>query len=169
MRTRMLTLVLLVLTSLSLMAGPLQAKPPAGEPDVAKQLAQVRNATARYHDVQAAVDDGYVQIPECVPQMGYHYVRMDGSVPQVAADQDSLDPLDPEILVYAPRPNGSLRLVAVEYAVWPDPETPLPTLFGQEFDPAVEGGPPFHTLHAWVWQANPAGIFEAHNPKISCD
>jgi hypothetical protein len=168
MRTRTLTLALLVVTVLGLMAAPLQAKPPAGEPDVAKQLAAVRNATASYHDVQAAIDDGYVRATGCVPQMGYHFMRFDEmEEPLVSDDQTSLDPLDPEILVYAPKPNGSLRLVAVEYAVADD--APTPSLFGQTFAAPGPPGPAFYTLHAWVWQANPAGMFEAHNAKISCD
>jgi hypothetical protein len=163
MRTRTLTLTLLVLTVLGLMAAPLQAKPPAGEPAVAKQLAAVRNATASYHDVQTAIGAGYVQATGCVPQMGYHYAR------GIALDEASLDPLDPEILVYAPRPNGTLRLVAVEYAVLPGDDAQPPSLFGQTFAEPGPPGPDFYTLHAWVWQANPAGVFEAHNAKISCD
>lgn len=130
----------------------------AGEPDTTRQLAEVRRATALYHDLERARADGYQPGSPCVPDMGFHYVRA------IAAAQDELDPPAPSILVYAPRPDGGLRLVAVEYASW----APA-TLFGRAFDPPGQGGPPFHTLHAWVWQANPDGTFATHNRNISCD
>jgi hypothetical protein len=121
------------------------------------ELSQVRRATAHYHDVSRALADGYKLASGCVPQMGFHYLR------SVADDASELNPTAPNILVYAPRPDGGLRLVAVEYASWQPA-----SLFGQTFD-APDGGPPFHTLHAWVWQANPRGTFAAANPNVSCD
>ncbi len=159
---RRFTLVLLIIAALSLSAVPVQARP-GDHADTNRLLAQVRQATAAYHDVEVARDAGYGLVPGsgCVPNMGYHYAR------GVAASADDLDPLDPEILVYAPRPNGSLRLVAVEYASWQPAE-----LFGETFaDPAPPQteGPPFYTLHAWVWQGNPLGTFSPYNPNISCD
>lgn len=123
------------------------------------ELATVRAATAQYHDVRAALADGYVLASECVPNMGYHFQR------GIAATQDDLDPRSPEILVYAPKPNGKLKLVAVEYATWDDSAE----LYGVSFDaPHPAGGPPFHTLHAWIWQGNPAGTFAPTNPNIEC-
>ncbi|WP_153398317.1 hypothetical protein [Ornithinicoccus halotolerans] len=122
------------------------------------ELAAARAATVKYHDIDTALADGYALGSECVPGMGYHYVR------GVADGQEGLDPLAPEILVYAPRPNGGLRLVAVEYASWTPAE-----LYGQQFDPPTAPfGPPFYTLHAWVWQGNPDGVFTPFNPNISC-
>jgi hypothetical protein len=26
----------------------------------------------------------------------------------------------------------------------------------------------FYIMHAWVWQPNPAGMFEDWNPEVSC-
>ena len=129
----------------------------AGEPDVHQQLAAVRRATVQYRDVAQAVADGYQPASPCVEHMGFHYLR------SVAQDAGELDVTAPNILVYAPRPNGTLRLVAVEYASWE-----AASLFGRTFDPP-HGGPPFHTLHAWVWQGNPDGTFAASNPNVSCD
>ncbi len=129
----------------------------AGETEVSRQLAEVRRATARYHDLAEAIADGYQPASPCVPHMGFHYLR------SVAQDASDLDATSPNLLVYAPRPDGSLRLVAVEYASWD-----TASLFGQTFEPPHPGGPPFHTLHAWIWQANPAGTFTALNDRISC-
>ena len=120
-------------------------------------LAEVRAATARYHQIDRALSDGYELASPCVPNMGYHYQR------GVAASPQDLDPTQPEILVYAPRPDGSLKLVAVEYASWQPAE-----LFGTEFDAPHLGGPPFHTLHAWLWQGNPDGTHAPLNPNVRC-
>jgi hypothetical protein len=51
---------------------------------------------------------------------------------------------------------------------------PTPQLFGQLFDGPMEGhipdgSMPWHwDLHAWIWQANPHGIFAPFNPTIRC-
>ena len=135
----------------------------AAPPTTGAALAQVRAATAHYHSVEAAVADGYVSDGHCVPQMGYHFQR------GLAMSQGELDPTRPEILVYAPRGDGSLRLVAVEYAAHAGVDSP--TLLGQAFHPPAPAGtpgPPFQTLHAWVWQGNPDGTFAAFNPNVDC-
>jgi hypothetical protein len=129
---------------------------------VNKELAEVRAATAPYHNIDKAIADGYVQITPClelpgVGGMGFHYgkVPFDGTATHTS----------PEVLVYAPN-NGQLKLVAVEYIV-PQPlaATP-PTLFGQTFhaNPDINAW----VLHAWIWEQNPLGMFEDWNPKVSC-
>ena len=30
------------------------------------------------------------------------------------------------------------------------------------------GLPPFYSLHAWVWDHNPAGRFAPYNPSVKC-
>jgi hypothetical protein len=130
-------------------------------PGVGAELAQVRAATARYHDVDVALADGFLPPPDghCVAgpdgAMGYHYVNF-GRVGQ-------LDPTMPQVLLYAPRPDGGLRLVGVEYLSPTGGE-----LFGQPFR---DHSPPFGddtALHVWLWQANPAGMFAPFNPNVRC-
>src|SRR6266480_3838145 len=75
-----------------------------------QQLARVRQATARYHDVSQAEAAGYVDIGLFVSGQGWHYLN--SSLIDATFDLEN-----PEILVYAPTPNGGRRLVAVEYAV----------------------------------------------------
>lgn len=125
------------------------------------QLDDVREATARYLDVDAAVADGYVDIGAFVPGMGWHYVsseRIDG---RFHAEQ-------PEILVYADDPcGGKRRLVAVEYAIPLGLSDRAPNGFighadGWEANQALG----LWTLHAWVWEYNPDGVFAAHNPRV---
>ncbi len=145
------------------------ATPAIANHSVNRQLAEVRNATAKYHDVNVALADGYLPSPECAAHpteggMGYHYIK-----PALAGDLES-DPLQPELLLYAPTSDG-LKLVGVEYfqaAVG----QPQPTLFGQAFDgpmPGHEPGMPEHyDLHVWLWDHNPAGMFAPWNVNVKC-
>ncbi|MFP4634231.1 MAG: hypothetical protein ACLFRD_00080 [Nitriliruptoraceae bacterium] len=74
-------------------------------PGLGAELAEVRAATARYHDVETALADGFVPPPDghCVYSetgaMGYHYVNF-GRVP---APTGELDPTQPQALLYAPQ------------------------------------------------------------------
>lgn len=105
--------------------------------------------------------------------MGYHYVNFS------LIDLD-IDNQNPEVLVYEPQKNGTLRLVAAEFIVpaipWHmthDDDYP-PTFEGQVFDDNrdfTKGGPPFphYQLHVWIWKNNPKGIFAQYNPNVNCD
>ena len=134
-------------------------------------IAAAQRATARYHDVDAALADGWVADDHCVEfpplgGMGYHYLnpgRLDGVVEAAA----------PEVILYEPQRNGRLRLVAVEYIVpfggeprAADGGTP-PELFGQTFSESEPAGG--WALHVWIWRHNPAGIFADFNPDVSCE
>ncbi|PTL38266.1 hypothetical protein [Alkalicoccus saliphilus] len=43
--------------------------------DVNKHLAEVKQVTAKYHNVENAIADGYKEGSPCVPYMGIHYVK----------------------------------------------------------------------------------------------
>lgn len=139
-------------------AGENPAGPYTGETAVA--LAAARAGTAQYQNVAAAQADGFVPMSPCVAHptagaMGIHYVnptRIDAT----------LEPSEPEALVYLPGDNGRLRLVAVEYM------TVAPAHFPGGLHTEAPSAVPFHTLHAWVWKSNPAGMFAGFNPSISC-
>lgn len=146
----------------------------ASASDLQQDLAALRAATARYHNVDVAIAAGYVSFVECVSSaegtMGIHYGN-----PALMNDP-ALSPTQPEILVYIPV-DGQLRLVAVEWIKW-DADQDLgtdadrPYLFGQPFNGPMLGhapGMPIHyDLHAWVWAHNPNGMFYDWNPTISC-
>ena len=101
--------------------------------------------------------------------MGIHYVN-----PQRLGQ---MDPSRPDILLYAPGPGGVRQLVGIEF-FQADADQNLattsdrPTLFGQPFDGPMPGhfpGQPIHyDLHVWLWRHNPAGMFAAFNPALSC-
>jgi hypothetical protein len=102
--------------------------------------------------------------------MGQHFA----DVPKVL--DPAIDALDPEVLVYEPKPNGGYRLVAVEYVVFQESWNAIhahpPQLFGRTFTAVPAGNryglPDFYELHAWVWKGNPRGVFDDWNPNVSC-
>jgi hypothetical protein len=119
-------------------------------------LIAAKAATAPYHDVAEAEADGYVRTSECSPGKGIHYLR------SVAEGQDELDVAQPNALVYAPRPDGGLKLLGVEYVS----HTPA-TLFGHAFEQSSAVF--YYTLHVWLWDSRPDDLFAADNPHITCE
>ena len=147
-----------------------------GTPNVASQLAVVRAATAKYHDVSAALADGYHLgyrgvVTGCISNptagaMGYHYFHW------AKMDDPAIVEGDPEGLVYYTADDGTLVLGAVEWVV---PKTlweqagniEPPVVFGQSLhvlNPALN----WYIAHAWIWKPNPAGMFADWNPSVSC-
>ena len=109
-------------------------------------LAQVRRATARFHDLDAALEAGYQLgwvngsgnriITNCVAHptagaMGYHYFN------KALMDDLAVDLSQPEVLVYAPGADGQLQLAAVEW-IARGPNTNPP---GLSAPPSVLGMP----------------------------
>jgi len=126
-------------------------------PGTVWELQQAKIATARYNDFQQAINDGYVDINVVVPEMGYHYLKMDNL-------DGTFDFAKPEILVYNKEENGRMKLVALEYAT-PVSATPPAGFTGDQDVWSVYQGV-LWTLHAWVWEYNPAGVFNSTNPLI---
>ena len=131
-------------------------------------LRAARRATAAYHKIERAEDDGYGDsgLP-CMEGQGFHWLNPDYL--------GSLDPRTPAALLYAPGHRGHLRLVAVEWIVpIDDPENPPPppTLAGHTFHgpKTIEGVPfTFYLLHAWIWSRNPDLLFADTSPDVSCE
>src|SRR4029453_9861858 len=143
---------LLGLALLSPNAAPAFANPV--DPD----LAAVRSATERFHDVRQALAEGYIPAPgnlcDTAPMMGrpaalgamgIHYFRPDmlgitaPPNPRVDGNGTHTDFNKPAILIYEPQPDGSLELVAVENLVfikaWEAAGNKAPPTFqGNSFD-----------------------------------
>jgi hypothetical protein len=172
----------------ALLAAP--APPPAfaSADDFVKA---VREATAKYHDREVAVADGYRLIGGDFPAMGEHWIHIG------LAFGARHEPTRPEFLTYV-TVDGQPRLTGVAYAVpllpgesppaWPwadvswhdhvktiDEETVHPHAghtghagHADGVGPGEEGAqqPRLAMAHAWVWLANPAGDFAADNWAI---
>lgn len=140
---------------------------PEREGAVREAVAALRRATDRYHNLDHAIQDSFVLLHACEVRpgegpVGAVYVNLERLMDGVA------DPTRPDALVYEPRPNGAMRLVAAEfaipYALWNESEAP--DFLGHEFQREDEFG--VFGLHVWVWRKNPNGLFEEANPLISC-
>src|SRR5215469_5827374 len=138
---------------------------------------KVRNATARYLDINVALGEGFVPATPCVSgpdtgAMGVHLVlpaRISGGV---------LNAERPEALIYVPMSNGGMRLVGVEFivleSVWAakNPAGGVPTLDGNLLNyvaaPNRYGLPAFYEIHVWAWESNPQGSYADWNTHVTC-
>ena len=162
------------LASVSALAQDVTDDADGGTPPASGPLVDlVRSSTESYQEVQNAIDAGYEPGP-CVSgplagAMGIHYVN-----PSLIGD-GTLDPANPEALVYEPQPDGSLQLLGAEYITlaefWPDPERPVLAghLLNYVGEPNRYGLPAFFEIHVWAWRANPIGTFADFNPEVSCE
>jgi hypothetical protein len=163
-----------------MLSAPARAHGQADESadNVQAQIAQVRHATRKFNDVQAAIDAGYAAFADkdgyCVSQpgqgaMGIHYLNN-------SLLTTEFDPLRPQALMYQPHKSGRLELLGAEYIVFQDAWDALhpqpPVLFGHPFHlvraPNRYNVPAFYELHLWVWEHNRNGIFNDWNPDVRC-
>jgi hypothetical protein len=155
-----------IICAMAIMAPAQGDDPNCGTKECLRDVAAARAGTAKYHEFQRALDDGFIQISPCIEvpglgAMGFHFLNP-ARVDLVA------DPSEPEVLLYIPDDKGTMQLVAVEYSV-PDMGQGRPTLFGLPMQgPEDRGGGPAYERHAWVWQQNRAGMFQPFNPRLSC-
>jgi len=176
MKKTLLTIAI-ALALVATLAGVAYAATSTTDPQILRDLAKVRQATAKYQDVNVALADGFVRTPACVESpdggMGMHFIN-----PARLMDP-AVNILEPEILLYLETEDG-LKLLGVEYwygvgapdAPIPNPAPSAPVLFGRTFDGPFlghePGMPPHYDLHVWVWQPNPDGIFTMWNSNVSC-
>jgi hypothetical protein len=128
-----------------------------------QEIAAVRRSTARYHDIETAEADGYVNIGLYIPGEGHHWVNPD-------LVDGVFEAARPEILLYVPVPGEArLQLGAVEYLI---PLQASPGVAPQGFtgsadvwrEDSEEFG--FWELTVWLWTHNPNGLFEHLNPRV---
>ena len=142
-------------------------------------IQSARAATTKYQDQSVAISDGYRKIGSDFPSMGEHWIHIGQLF------DEKFDPKHPEILMYA-MVSGKPQLLGVAYALpllknesppdWPVPketwhdhfrtledETELPL---HHLHDQAGSAPRIAMLHAWIWFANPAGMFETDNWAI---
>lgn len=180
MRKAALQLALAVAAIAPLQPAMAHGDAPAADFNLHKELARARKATAPFNDLENALAANYTKFPDlsgdCVDQpgqggMGIHYLN------ESLLDAE-VDPLRPELLVYRKTRHGKLELVALEYVVpapvWDALHPQPPVLFGHPFHllrtPNRYGlTVPLYTLHVWLWEHNPDGLFNDWNPRVTCD
>ena len=156
-------------------------------PGLTKQLAEARQATAKYAtNLAKAKADGYEVITPMMPNMGIHYLN-----PTI----QGFNIRKPQILVYEHVGTG-FQLGALEWIFPSMPKTPTLPNATYGFFPAAchykdgtfipdensktcpktnpKTGSPFNfwhpdltTMHVWIWYPNPAGLYSSTNPLVS--
>jgi hypothetical protein len=139
---------------------------------------KVRQATARFRDINVALAEGWVAATPCVSgpnegAMGVHFV-----LPARVGD-GMLNASEPEALIYEPLASGAMRLVGVEFIViaadWAskNPDGGAPSVDGHLMhfigEPNRYGLPAFYELHVWAWERNPNGHFADWNTQVTCN
>ncbi|HLL29607.1 MAG TPA: hypothetical protein VK403_01295 [Allosphingosinicella sp.] len=184
---------------LTIIAAALAAAAPGpGEPT----LAEVRAATERFRKVEVALAEGYVRDPtnmcdtadmmgrpKALGGMGIHFFRPDllgitaPPNPRVDGNGTHTDFRKPSILIYEPRADGTLELVAVENLVfkkaWHEAGNEgRPTFHGVEYDYMFDDPKtdideahmfePHYDRHVWLYRPNANGMFAQFNPTVTC-
>ena len=176
----------------------LASTPSPGEPT----LSEVRRLTERFRDVNIALAEGYIRDPfdmcetaemmgrpAALGAMGIHFFRPDllgitkPPSPRVSGTGTHTDFRQPSILIYEPKADRSLELVAVENLVFADAwraagHAERPTFHGVPYD-AMADDPstaldeahmfePHFDRHVWIYRENPSGVFTPLNPAVTC-
>ena len=154
----------LLATTLALLAACGSDTPTNALPS---ELQALKEATTPYQDITAAEAAGYdTPLTPCWYDhaqggMGIHYgnVNLIDGTPSL---------MHPEVLIYEPQSDHSLKLVALEYLVPIDAwsGTSPPSLEGQAFTRDDALG--VYELHLWLWEDNPKGMYFEWNPNVSC-
>ncbi len=162
----------------------------AAHPSDAKLIAAIRQATAKYLDVEKAKADGYKRVSRMAPNMGYHFIN--SKIRGFAIDK-------PNLLLYIKHDDGTFQLAGVEWG-WPKGKQPKELPFkniqwrehgaachyrdGTEAEdvaspkncpkkspktgsPFAAWHPTLATVHVWAWYPNPAGVFKSHNMMLA--
>jgi hypothetical protein len=160
-----------------------------------KGIAQIRQLTDSYHDLNVATSAGYtawspdptVAGATCPSSaegnMGYHRVNvaLRGGAADPAAGDAEIDLTKPEMLLYEKTSTGAMQLVGVEYfvfkAAWERvhgagasaPEIlGHPLLASTHIFPGNSAPIDHYELHVWVWKDSPLGMFYPWNPTVTC-
>jgi len=177
-----LALVLLSFGSVGALAqgGHSHVQTPEQKKNAGALIKTVREATERFKDVEEAKREHYALIFGCVQgddagAMGLHFLN--GDLLDEVSKTGVFDATRPQIVLYEPNSDGSLRLTGADFLVFADawnakhPNDP-PQLMGQLFHffdtPNRFGLPALYTLHVWAWKDNPDGAFVNWHPDVSC-
>lgn len=181
--------------------------PPGAAPErketLEEALSEIRRATERFRDVEVAEAEGYIRdpmnlcvtapmegLPAQLGAMGIHFFRPDllgitVTEPRIDGRGTHTDFARPGVLIYEPRPDGSLELVAVESFVFQEAwkaagHTEPPSFHGFQYYPMTDNPrtpdvdeahmfEPHYELHVWLYRENPTGMFMEFNPAVTCE
>jgi hypothetical protein len=124
--------------------------------EVEEQLEIAHKSICRYRRIEAALAAGYHDsgLP-CEPGQGYHFIKDDLV--------GTTDIRHPSVLMYTKDGDLNSPEWIAPKAVFPDPLS----IFGQTMH-SDDDGLGLWILHVWVWKQNSNGVFDDHNPDITC-
>jgi hypothetical protein len=179
--------------SSSLIALALTFSHPMNPAVGSSDFAAMRTATARFQDVNVAIAEGYVRDPmnacDTAEMVGWsmatgvHYFRPDLIGSKTSPGTARGDSRKPGILIYAPRANGSLELVAVEdlQVKWDwreGGESKASKIHGAQNEliadnPATKVNEaqmfePHYDRHVWIFRDNPKELLAYFDRDASC-
>jgi len=171
--------VLSVAMSFAAAATEDKSQAPANPSKHASPLVEkVRQATARYRDINVALAEGWVAATPCVSGPNFGAMGVHFALPARVGD-GVVNGSEPELLIYEPLANGAMRLVGVEFIViaadWAsrNPGGGAPAVDGHLMhfvgEPNRYGLPAFYELHVWAWERNPDGHFADWNRLVTCN
>jgi hypothetical protein len=102
-------------------------------------LAAVRQATAKYLDIEKALADGFVQISGMEARHGFHFMNVNAQMLSATAGvfSSGLQLSSPPMLIYVGTKEGGWQLAAAEYALPTKPaENPFPGAQWFEHEPS---------------------------------
>ena len=184
MTNRMTPMLLLALATSLAFAVPVHAQRPdtgASPGRTARErgtmerfVAEARKATERFKDITVAVSESYLKVGPDFPAMGEHWVNAERIM------RAEFDPARPAILTYATI-GGKHTLTGAVYALALRPGEKPPAvpddaqwhdhvgtideeslLFGHDRN-AGSDDLRLVVMHAWLWTANPDGMFATDN------
>jgi hypothetical protein len=119
------------------------------------QLEIARRSVCRYRRIEAALAAGYENsgLP-CIPGQGYHYIK--------SSLVGTTDIREPSVLMYTA--DGDLN--SPEWIAFQSDFPTPPSIFGQVMH--ADEDLPLWELHVWVWKLNSNGVFDDHNPDVTC-
>jgi hypothetical protein len=150
---------------------------------LSNNLQAARGALEKYQNPFTAVREGYFSTVACVQfsesgtlngmpypagAMGVHFINM-------SLVGQKLDATHPQVLLYQPAADGTLKLAGAEWFVPYAKGMKPPQLFGHTFYGPMMGHYPLmpsnfvhYDLHVWLWLNNPAGMFTPTNAAMKC-
>ena len=143
----------------------------ASPPSFIEQLETVWDALDPYlsNKAKAVEDAGYADAEECVETDDGGY-----GIPIANTENEGTTLDSPAVLLYRTTATWNFQMTGAEWYVPADERDSAPSMFGHEFHGPMEGHSPevdqgsHYGFHAWLYLANPDGMFATYNPVLRC-
>lgn len=139
-------------------------------PSFIDDLETAWEALTPYYSGADAEENGYTNTEKCISVEDGAY-----GVPFINTDHSGTDLRIPGVLMYRLTSSWMYNAMGAEWYVSADSTDSPPSMFGKEFHGPMDSHssksdqPDHYGLHAWLFNANPNGMFARYNPTIRCE